>query len=1226
MGTILQWNCRGLANNHPELCILSQQYNPVAMCLQETHIADINKASFKGYTPYHRIDTSHERASGGSSIFIRNDIIHSPVHLDTNLQAVAVKLTLSFVFTICSIYAPPNKNIDISDLEHLLTQIQGPVMILGDFNSHNPLWGSEHLTPKGRLIENFISKNDLCLYNDGSYTFLHSGNGTYSAIDLSFASPSLFDRFSWEVHDDCCGSDHFPVILQAIEDDNHTKPQRWKFKQADWPTFKSLCSLQLNNRTFESEDPIPDFSNTLLDIAEKTIPKSSISSKPRKPWFDDECKQVIKERKKSEKAFRRSPCHSKLSSFRIHRAKARRTIKSKKRASWKQFVSSINNRTPMNKIWNMINRIKGRKNSATVKHLSVNANLITDKLDIANTLAEQLAYNSSSDQCSDQFLKHKRNNEKKKINFSSSNDEFYNKDFSADELKLSLNRAHDTAEGPDKIHYQLLKHLPPDSLSLLLDIYNYIWRTGNFPQCWSEAIVIPIPKPGKDHSDPNNYRPISLTSCVCKTLERMINDRLVWFLEHNKILTDIQCGFRKRKSTIDHLVRLESFIRDAFLNKQEVVSIFFDLEKAYDTTWKYGILKDLHEAGLRGRMPVFISKFLDNRNFRVRLGSTFSDPFEQDMGVPQGSILSVTLFSLKINSLAKVLSKDVEGSLYVDDFLMSFRAKTTRTCERQLQGCLHKIEEWCTENGFRFSPSKTACVHFHNKRGVLPEPNLNLNGNKIKVVKETKFLGVIFDQKLSFIPHMKALKTKCLKALDIIKVASSQEWGADKFVLLKLYRSLVRSKLDYGCVVYGSARPSYLKVLNTIHHQGLRLALGAFRTSPVESLYVEAGELPLEHRRIKLSLQYVTKLKSTPSNPAFNCVFKPEYEHKYLRNTKVISPLGIRIKEHLQGSNILIDEINEDDIYDIPPWELSSPTINLALHSSSKSDTHNSEFRQRFLEVNDYYENKGYVPVYTDGSKADNYVSSSVVFPVDIFKVNLHEHTSIFTAEAVALKLAVQHIQRDAIRKTVIYSDSLSCLQALQNRNMENPIIRQIIHILSYLREVDSHIEFCWIPGHCGIKGNEKADKIAKDHIPHKIYEVKSPYSDFKPRISQYVNSLFQAKWDVCVGNKLHEINESFLPYLKMYSDNRKEDIILTRLRIGHSRLTHKHYLANEDPPECIPCNSSLTIKHVLIECVDTADIRKQFFNCPDLKTLFNSVAGDTILAFLAEVNLKNKL
>ena len=403
MGTILQWNCRGLANNHPELCILSQQYNPVAICLQETHIADVNKASFKGYAPYHRLDTSHERACGGSSIFIRNDVIHSPVHLNTNLQAVAVKITLSFVFTICSIYCPPNNYIDSNDLEHLLSQIHGPVMMLGDFNSHNPLWGSDHITPKGRVIENFISQNDLCLFNDGSYTFLHSGNGSYSAIDLSFASPTLFKRFSWEVHDDCCGSDHFPIILRALEDDNHTKQQRWKFKKADWTTFKTLCSLQLNARTFESEDPINDFSNTLLEIAEKTIPKSSTSSKPRKPWFVDECKKAVKERKNSERAFRRSPCHSKLSSFRIHRAKARRTIKEKNRSSWKQFVSSINNRTPMNKIWNMINRMKGRKNSATVKHLSVNDKIITDKVEIANALGEKLAFNSSSNQCSDRF-------------------------------------------------------------------------------------------------------------------------------------------------------------------------------------------------------------------------------------------------------------------------------------------------------------------------------------------------------------------------------------------------------------------------------------------------------------------------------------------------------------------------------------------------------------------------------------------------------------------------------------------------------------------------------------------------------------------------------------------------------------------------------------------------------------------------------------------------------
>ena len=99
-------------------------------------------------------------------------------------------------------------------------------------------------------------------------------------------------------------------------------------------------------------------------------------------------------------------------------------------------------------------------------------------------------------------------------------------------------------------------------------------------------------------------------------------------------------------------------------------------------------------------------------------------------------------------------------------------------------------------------------------------------------------------------------------------------------------------------------------------------------------------------------------------------------------------------------------------------------------------------------------------------------------------------------------------------------------------------------------------------------------------------------FSDFKPCICSYVNKRFQIKWDDCSLNKLHEINDTFLPSVKVYSNNRKEDITLTRLRIGHSRLTHKHYLLNDDMPDCIPCDRPLTVKHILVECVDTAEIR----------------------------------
>ena len=140
---------------------------------------------------------------------------------------------------------------------------------------------------------------------------------------------------------------------------------------------------------------------------------------------------------------------------------------------------------------------------------------------------------------------------------------------------------------------------------------------------------------------------------------------------------------------------------------------------------------------------------------------------------------------------------------------------------------------------------------FCKLRKIHKDPVLYLYGSPIPVVEESKFLGKIFDRKLSFIPHIRYIKAKCLKALNLLKVLSNTSWGADLSTLLHLYRSLIRSKLDYGSVVYGSARKSYLQMLDTVHHQGLRLALGAFRTSPVTSLYVEADEPSLYLRREK---------------------------------------------------------------------------------------------------------------------------------------------------------------------------------------------------------------------------------------------------------------------------------------------------------------------------------------------------------------------------------------
>ena len=303
------------------------------------------------------------------------------------------------------------------------------------------------------------------------------------------------------------------------------------------------------------------------------------------------------------------------------------------------------------------------------------------------------------------------------------------------------------------------------------------------------------------------------------------------------------------------------------------------------------------------------------------------------MGVPQGSLRSVTLFSMKINSNAQCLKCGVDCSLYVDDFQICYRSSNMSIFERQLQLCLNKLQQWATDNGFRLSKAKTLCMHICQKRGLHLDPQPFLDKSPIPDVEETKFLGVIFDRKLSFIPHLKYVKKKALKALYTLNVIGHTEWGADRKVMLRLYRSLIRSKLDYRCIVYGSARKSYLQMLDPIHNQGLRLCLGAFRTSPVESLYDDAHEPCLGTRRAKLSLQYASKIKSLPKHPAHNAVFDNKYMKLFDARPSTIRTFGLRI-------NIDFSDILETPSYFIlPPWCIKPPKIVLDLvHLKKRSN------------------------------------------------------------------------------------------------------------------------------------------------------------------------------------------------------------------------------------------------------------------------------------------------
>jgi hypothetical protein len=255
------------------------------------------------------------------------------------------------------------------------------------------------------------------------------------------------------VHGDLCGSDHFPVVLEPSVSLPEEHIPRWKFSKADWLAFSSLCSDKLTyNNIAEEPDLIQAFSDILSEIATETIPKTTANPKLHKPWFNDTCKAAIKCRKKSERKFNKHPTPWNLDNCRKSRAKARRTVNTEKRQSWRGFVSKINSRTPINKVWNMISKIKGKGTKTTVQHLKVDDNLLTSKLDIANTLAETISKNSSSANYVPAFQKYQKQQEKRKVNFDSDNSEDYNEPFSLSELHTALSKAHCTLERQQRQH------------------------------------------------------------------------------------------------------------------------------------------------------------------------------------------------------------------------------------------------------------------------------------------------------------------------------------------------------------------------------------------------------------------------------------------------------------------------------------------------------------------------------------------------------------------------------------------------------------------------------------------------------------------------------------------------------------------------------------------------------------------------------------------------------
>ena len=1198
---IIQWNIQGIRNKKSELLQLIEDYRANIIAIQETKSANQYLPKIQNYNTIAEEGHYNNGYHGGVAMYIHSSIPFTQVQLSSPIQAVAAVVNIRIKFTICNIYLPRSQNLSTNDLLELYQQLPQPCVIVGDFNSYHTLWGCNTDDTRGRCVRNFIETQDLILLNNGSPTRI--GHQSETAIDLSLASPSISPSLEWQVLSSVLDSDHCPITI-ALEDEEPPNTSYLLMKQANWELFRTSSAWStLPSNPPGNAEALDNFYRAINQAANEAIPRNESKKYYPKPWWNDDLKASRALRERLYDAYRRNKTLNNLIKWKIARAKHKRAVKIAQKEHWKQYISELNFATPISDIYRKIKRIKGAK-ATRINIIKTTENSCNTSAEIAQILAETFAEVSSSNNYDPTFLDIKSQRESNIANFGNSSAETYNQNFSMDELNFVISKTRDTAPGQDEVNYQMIKNMPKIALEYFLRMINSFFNQSYFPDEWNTSIIIPILKPGKNPESPYSYRPIALTSCLCKILERMINERLLQFLKTNNILTNVQCGGIKNRSTVDNLIRLEDAIRTAYVRDEHFISIFFDLERAYDMTWRKGIVIDLYEGGLRGLLPKYIAAFLDKRFLITRVNGHASQKLEQENGVPQGAVLSVTLFALRINGIIKNLPHPTGfmTSLFVDDLQVGFRHADLSVLQRVLQKSLCTLEAWTKRNGFKFSSAKTKVVHFTKSNRIYGNlPALTLNGQTLKYDASAKFLGLIFDSKLTWKTHVVKINNECSKLLGLMKMITNQKWGADQYCLMKVFRMYIRSKMDYGAIVYASAKPDVLRILNTTCNEALRIATGAFKSTPVESLYVLTSEMKPNHRRDYLSLRYYLKLRSILSNPAHSCL-QNNYETLF-RNKNETLPFSLRIN-HIKNwyslpRHFIIPEFSTI-LHPLakPTYAQVPPDINKSLYQFPKSTTPIAQYQQNFLKLrHDQY--SGYETIFTDGSKTTNGVGAAVVQGTIARTATLPQEASIFSAELHAIKMANEIIKSSSARNFVVFTDSRSVLDALHPRN-DHPLIRQILYEINIIQDQEKRIEYCWVPSHVGIAGNDRADAKAKSATSRSPELIPIHYQDYYPSIKLHINRRRQEEWTDS-EQKLVEIKPTIEHWAPTPGLRRREEVILNRLRTGHSLLTHG-YLMDDSvpriPPVCEYCNNSiLTIKHILVQCPNLSRERLTAFH-----------------------------
>ena len=1023
------------------------------------------------------------------------------------------------------------------------------------------------------------------------------GGGT-SIIDISMASAAVAAKCNLKTETQTLGSDHFPSNIsynERINYDQQSKP-KWIQNKADWIHFSELCRASITREllTDNIEETNSNITIAILDAAKASIPRTAGKISNRKinlPYWNDACTEAVEAREAARKVANKSGREVDNIEFKRRKGIAQRTIKNASREYWQKYCSRLTDGTRLAPIWKMSRKMNGIHDDSVAPVLTyknIQAESIEEK---AELLAQAFSDTSSSSNYTPSFIQHKNQVEAEfNILTPPTNPKPYashlNDEFNLAELEKAIKQLKtEKSPGQDDITYEMIKHLPRKSIKVLLQFYNKILKADEIPSPWKHAEIIAFPKPDKDNSNPVNYRPISLTAVLCKLNERLITNRLVWYLEANNLLSRAQAGFRQGRSTIDQLIKLTDTIIKSLGNKEFCEAVFLDMEKAYDMVWQTGLLIKLRNMGIGGKILTWIRNFISNRTFQVRIGNVLSGIYTLENGIAQGSIIAPILFLIFINDFPDG-PPGMEKSLFADDAAVYKTSKNISHLTEVMQKYLEEITTWSNLWGFKININKTVCTVFTNRRKQ-QKPVLKINGNELKIERNPKFLGVIMDERLVWQHCIEYIAGKCNRRLNLMRSVQHNEWGASKKALLLIYKALIRPILDYACAAIDNISDSMCKRLESIQYQALRICCSARFGTSLESLQNELGEMPLKYRRLENIIKLTIKIKSNENHTAKE-ILQDNWRNYYGSYNGNKQPIRTKVQDFYSKYRV---EENYIKIQATPPWLDKDYIIDLSLTKRVKKSDIPAVLEANGKELIEYYQDK--LAVYTDGSKTETgKVAAACVVPSIGAKrsARITDDVTIYAAELQAIIMAVDTVDTAITdsKEIAVFSDSKSVLESLDaGKSLSRPTLYQTL--TAKLNASKHKFSFIWIPSHCNIHGNEAADQEAKQatELISITEDIGMEVHDYYKLARKYSLEKWQQAYSSSDKSAFYKTLEPAVTTEIKYVDSEKRrEVLITRLRLGKCSLNEYLYkIKRHQTGSCDRCGKPESVKHFLIEC-----------------------------------------